>query len=994
MHLRNEFSCMTGSKLMSYDAVLDQLDSSKSPGYPWTLKYRKKFDYWLSPDALFFDKYYAALGTDNPINTVASVTIKEELREVKKIEDNNVRTIASVDVNHLVAHSILMMDQNEKLLQNNLKCSSALGLSLMYGGAHKLFEYLTPWGDIKNIMSIDGKKYDSKFNVQSAELIYNFRYDCLSTEFKNEVTRKRFENIQKQIWTAPLVDIDGHIYDKETGNLSGQGATTPDNILKNWLDFFFIWLIVAPEKWRNYESFKQFVRCAFVGDDAIIAVHPNCQGFYNPASITKVSDMINMTYEFESQEFEHFKDCSFVGHKFILTKIPKTEFKMYLPHIDCVKMRTSFVRYNTTRTLYASIIRCNGLRMETFACDSCRVWFNNAYIFLRDKLPVPHTAAAKQALSTYFTDDQLWEIYSNVTLADIYCREQEIPANKIRYYPQRQSINSVIMPTEKKKRRQRKKKPAIKLTKEEIANIKKQIGFKKINFSGVSGAGTRVKGRGDYTLSDIGKSITKPFLDDTKSVGTVNKIARSVGRIVGGTVLPGMGNEIGNAASWLSRAFGFGDYKIKANSLMTQNIAQFKAHGTIEFSHREFVSDINMTTNFQNSTYIINAGNSTLFPWLSTIAKNFEQYEFMGLIFEFKSTSASAIGNTTTGLGTIIMATDYDVLDSPYADKRAMEVAEFATSGPPCVNQIHPIECDPRQNIMSKLYIKPGNTYAAPVGLAPADDWRFSTMGNFQLATTSAQAACSGVGELWVSYHVKLYKPQLEGSSSGAITKIHAGLSVAIGGSPTLSFVESNNSGAFTVSLASGRLRIAARTDSATGTYLVTMGVVGSISDPTMTITGTPYFLSDNTSCILPYYAYSFSGSKNQSGASFTNFASTKASSVAGISCNPACQSYIIQFLNATGSCTLPIPYSAANNCYVDVYMAPYALDLAVPDPTTARLSKDEIEISELRKEFELLKMSITPTPKPEEVVDCESDVCEDEYKRIRYVRSNTKLKQ
>jgi hypothetical protein len=431
VHLRDEFSCMMHSKMLLYDTVLDRLDSVKSPGYPWTLKYRYKYDYWVSEDHIFFDKYWTALGTDKPINTLASVTIKEELRSTKKVEEGSVRTIISVDVNHLVAHSILMMDQNDKLIANCLQCSSALGHSLFYGGTQKLFEYLTPWGDIECIMSIDGKRYDSTFHEQGAEIIYDFRYDCLSTEFKNEQNRKRFSNIQKQVWTAPLVDIDGHVYNKSTGNNSGQGSTTPDNILKNWLDFFTMWLLLAPEKWKNFKSYKNLVRCAYVGDDAIMSVHPAAQKYFNPSTITECSKRICMNYEFEPHNFTRFCDSTFIGHKFKYMSIPKTNYKMYLPHIDCNKMRTSLVRYNPDRTLYASIIRCNGIRAEIFACDSCRLWFDGVYNYLISQLPVPHTAKAKEALSTYLSDDQLWEIYTNVTLADIYCSKQGLPANKI-----------------------------------------------------------------------------------------------------------------------------------------------------------------------------------------------------------------------------------------------------------------------------------------------------------------------------------------------------------------------------------------------------------------------------------------------------------------------------------------------------------------------------------------------------------------------------------
>jgi len=281
----------------------------------------------------------------------------------------------------------------------------------------------------------------------------------------------------------------------------------------------------------------------------------------------------------------------------------------------------------------------------------------------------------------------------------------------------------------------------------------------------------RVSGRGAYSISDVAKAVAKPFVDNTPSEGIINKAARYAGSKLGDlTGIPGVGDALGNASSWLARAFGFGAYTIRKNSLMglsmtsnqyaKGNIPQFADNGSLTFAHREFVQDIVSYPNFNVQNFLINAGNPTLFPWLSKLASNFEEYEFLGLIFEFKSTSAVAVGSTNTGLGTLIMATDYDCIDSNFPSKQAMEICDFSTSGPPCADQIHPIECDPKQNVMRKYFIQNATTLDGY-----PDDPRFSVLGNFQIATSGVQAS-STVGELWVSYHVKLSKPQIADVSS------------------------------------------------------------------------------------------------------------------------------------------------------------------------------------------------------------------------------------
>jgi len=282
----------------------------------------------------------------------------------------------------------------------------------------------------------------------------------------------------------------------------------------------------------------------------------------------------------------------------------------------------------------------------------------------------------------------------------------------------------------------------------------------------------KIKGHGDYSIGDFAKTVVKPFVDDTPSKGLVNKAARFAGSKLGDlTGIPGAGEALGNAGAWLARVIGFGDYTVRRNSFMNSNpnnnpmccnsgVAQFSTSGGFSFSHREYVMDITSSINFSNQGYLINAGNPLLFPWLFRLASNYEEYEFLGLVFEFKSTSATAVGSTNTGLGTLIMATDYDCIDSNYSNKQAMEIADFATSSAPCHDQIHPVECDPRRNVMRKFFVQNATTLAGY-----PDDPRFSVLGNFQIATSGVQSP-SVVGELWVSYHVRLSKPQIASLST------------------------------------------------------------------------------------------------------------------------------------------------------------------------------------------------------------------------------------
>jgi hypothetical protein len=145
---------------------------------------------------------------------------------------------------------------------------------------------------------------------------------------------------------------------------------------------------------------------------------------------------------------------------------------------------------------------------------------------------------------------------------------------------------------------------------------------------------------------------------------------------------------------------------------------------------------------------------------LSTIAGSYQAYRFKGLLIEFCSRSADALNSTNTALGTVILATNYNVLRPNFASKQEMEASEFCSSSKPSMSVIHPIECAPGEAPLEHLYVR---TAVVPAG----QDARFYDLGNFQFASVGMQASAV-IGEIWVTYDVELIKPRLPSQIPGA----------------------------------------------------------------------------------------------------------------------------------------------------------------------------------------------------------------------------------
>lgn len=295
-------------------------------------------------------------------------------------------------------------------------------------------------------------------------------------------------------------------------------------------------------------------------------------------------------------------------------------------------------------------------------------------------------------------------------------------------------------------RRTRKTRKSRKPTQKDIAKaISSVVGHGAYQYSAPRSRIPRVRGRGDY------KSI-------------LGGIMKGAGAIAGGLMggLPGATKGL-SAGAALSSALGFGDYKVRVNSLIHPSMDDQvpnvgNGRGSIRVRHREYLGDVFGSKNFHNLSYQINPANQNTFPWLSQIALNFEQWRPLGMIFEFRTMSSDTQISTSTALGTVVLATEYNSLAPGFVSKQSMENSQFVVSTKPSCSVMHPIECDLSQTPNQPLYVR--------LPSSSSGDARLYDLGNFQIATQGMLVDDSNQGELWLSYDIEFYKPII-GSVSG-----------------------------------------------------------------------------------------------------------------------------------------------------------------------------------------------------------------------------------
>lgn len=285
----------------------------------------------------------------------------------------------------------------------------------------------------------------------------------------------------------------------------------------------------------------------------------------------------------------------------------------------------------------------------------------------------------------------------------------------------------------------------------------------------------RYKGKGDY------RSLAKWGL---RGLGAMAGGAAGgyAGGLSGGLSGAQRGWDTGAA---VSKYLGFGDYgAVVANSLIgpasQRRIAVNPSNnsGDIIFDHTEFISNVVVTTDaagsspFQVQSYPLNPGLEGTFPFLSQLAQNFTLYELQGLVFQYKPSSGEGGSTGTNSLGKVILATDYDPSALPFTNTQAMENYDHSSSAKPSVGIHHGVETASGQRLTNQLYIRVSDDGPGPA--APGQKDKILTdIGLFQVATEGVPVASAGshiIGELWVSYRVKLSRASLRSTQAAVST--------------------------------------------------------------------------------------------------------------------------------------------------------------------------------------------------------------------------------
>jgi hypothetical protein len=158
--------------------------------------------------------------------------------------------------------------------------------------------------------------------------------------------------------------------------------------------------------------------------------------------------------------------------------------------------------------------------------------------------------------------------------------------------------------------------------------------------------------------------------------------------------------------------------------------------------------------------YDLNPGSGILFPWLSTQASCYEEYQFNRVQFRLIPKQP------VTAVGWVTMAFDYDYDDAISATKRDILTNQSVVEGP-CYEELTiKVDIASLNRVLTTRYIVNSDFYTTQ------QEARMSMAGYLEIGTDSLGPSTSYGWDLWIDYDVtmRVPRPPMELSSAMTVT--------------------------------------------------------------------------------------------------------------------------------------------------------------------------------------------------------------------------------
>jgi len=311
---------MGGAKVVDKETVLSEMDMSTSGGFPWSKKFQNKRDMLKDQKAAaVLDAYWDLICKEiTDIVPIWTCSQKVELRDLKKLLLNRVRTFTASPFEHSCSLNRLCLDMNDKFYAAGARGDtwSFVGGTKFLCGWDRLFRRLNKH---PNAFELDESDYDASLFADALYGQMEIRWSFLREEDRTPENRRALENLYNSIVHSLVVLETGELVQKHGGNPSGSSNTIVDNTMILYRLFAYAWIMLCKERGvlPSRAEFEEHVEAALNGDDNSYTVSDNVVGWFTTFAIKRIWGSIGVTTKTPCDQPRKLEDISFLSQQFV-----------------------------------------------------------------------------------------------------------------------------------------------------------------------------------------------------------------------------------------------------------------------------------------------------------------------------------------------------------------------------------------------------------------------------------------------------------------------------------------------------------------------------------------------------------------------------------------------------------------------------------------------------------------------------------------------------
>lgn len=285
---------MGGCGIRDVDFVIDgpyAVDFSRSPGFPWNVKYRSSADAWEEHED-WLRQYTSSVlsGSRQPNVAIFNLFPKEELLPKEKVAAGKLRSISGCPLEFKLLANSLFLDQNNGFYRSHGLTASEVGINPYNGGWDRLYHKLAivgPDGVAWRGQALDVSAFDCSYSKVVSKAVYQVRFELLPASQQTQENWELFEYARRSIFEGYLVSNNGEVLLRDHGNSSGSPNTVVDNTLGLRLGFLYAYKRACRRAGiePSHTDLLDNHRCAMYGDDNTYTCSPEYESLLSEESL-------------------------------------------------------------------------------------------------------------------------------------------------------------------------------------------------------------------------------------------------------------------------------------------------------------------------------------------------------------------------------------------------------------------------------------------------------------------------------------------------------------------------------------------------------------------------------------------------------------------------------------------------------------------------------------------------------------------------------------